>query len=111
LSPFPTHVLGRFEVYVSAIGGLRINEPAADLAVALAVASAASGVAISDVAAWGEVGLTGELRAVPHGSRRRIEAERIGVGGVIDCSAHGHVLDALVESGLAAVTLRGDRVA
>lgn len=103
--------LGRFEVYVSAIGGLRINEPAADLAVALAVASAASGVAISDVAAWGEVGLTGELRAVPHGSRRRIEAERIGVGGVIDCSAHGHVLDALVESGLAAVTLRGDRVA
>ena len=103
--------LGRFEVYVSAIGGLRINEPAADLAVALAVASAASGVAIPDVAAWGEVGLTGELRAVPHSGRRRIEAERIGIGGVVDCSAHGHLLDALVESGLAAATLRGDRVA
>ena len=103
--------LGRFEVYVSAVGGLRITEPAADLAVALAVASAASGVAVSDVAAWGEVGLTGELRAVPHAGRRRIEAERIGVGGLIDGSSHGHVLDALIEAGLAAATVMGDRVA
>jgi len=103
--------LGRFEVYVSAMGGLRITEPAADLAVALAVASAASGVAISDVAAWGEVGLTGELRAVPHAGRRRIEAERIGLGGVIDGAAYGHLLDALVESGLAAATVGADSVA
>lgn len=97
--------LGRFEIYVSAMGGLRVTEPAADLAVALAVASAASGVAVSDVAAWGEVGLTGELRAVPHGGRRRTEAERFGLGGVIDGSDYAHLLDALIESGLAAATV------
>jgi DNA repair protein RadA/Sms len=103
--------LARFEIYVSAMGGLSITEPAADLAVALAVASAASGVAISDVAAWGEVGLTGELRAVPHSGRRRAEVERFGLGGVIEGSAYGHLLDALVDSGLAAVTVNEARAA
>lgn len=99
--------LGGFEVYVSAMGGLKISEPAADLAVALAVASAASGVAITDVAAWGEVGLTGELREVPHAERRRTEADRLGVGGVIDGSAHAHIIDAVVEAGLAVATVPG----
>jgi DNA repair protein RadA/Sms len=97
--------LGRHEVYVSAMGGLRVTEPAADLAVALAVASAASGVAIADVAAWGEVGLTGELRAVPNAARRRAEAARLEIGGVIDGAQHHHLLDALVEAGLASATL------
>ncbi len=97
--------LGRYEIYVSAMGGLRIIEPAADLAVALAVASAASGVPIFDVAAWGEVGLTGELRSVPHAGRRRGEAERLGVGGVIDGASFPHLLDALIEAGLAAATV------
>ena len=99
--------LGRYEVYVSAMGGLRVVEPAADLAVALALASAASGVPIADVAAWGEVGLTGELRAVPDAPRRTAEVERLGIGGVIDGSRYGHLLDAVVESGLAAATLPG----
>lgn len=97
--------MGRHEVYVSAMGGLRVTEPAADLAVALAVASAASGVAIADVAAWGEVGLTGELRAAPNAPRRRAEAVRLEIGGVIDADEHNHLLDALVEAGLAAATL------
>jgi DNA repair protein RadA/Sms len=99
--------LGRHEVYVSAMGGLRLVEPAADLAVALSVASASSGVAIPDVAAWGEVGLTGELRAVPHAGRRRTEAKRFGLSGVIDGATFSHLLDALVESGLAAATVSG----
>jgi DNA repair protein RadA/Sms len=97
--------LGRHEVYVSVMGGLRVSEPAADLAVALALASAASGVAITDIAAWGEVGLTGELRSVPHAARRRAEADRLGIGGVIDGSGYSHLLDAVVESGLAAATV------
>ena len=97
--------LGGHEVYVSAMGGLRVAEPAADLAVALAVASAASGVAISDVAAWGEVGLTGELRGVPHAARRRSEVGRLGIGGVIEGQAYPHLLDALVDAGLAAATV------
>jgi DNA repair protein RadA/Sms len=97
--------LGSHEVYVSAMGGLRVVEPAADLAVALALASAATGVPIADVAAWGEVGLTGELRAVPNAARRAAEAERVGIGGVIDGSAFSHLLDAMVESGLAAATV------
>jgi len=97
--------LGSQEVYVSAMGGLRVAEPAADLAVALAIASAASGVPIADVAAWGEVGLTGELRAVPDAARRSAEAERVGIGGVIDGSSFSHLLDAVVESGLAAATV------
>jgi len=103
--------LGRHDVYVSAMGGLQLSEPAADLAVALAVASAASGVAITDVAAWGEVGLTGELRGVPHRQRRRAEVVRLGVGGIIDGSTYPHLLDALVEAGLAAATIRPDRTA
>ena len=100
-----TLALGRHEVYVSAMGGLRVVEPAADLPVALAVASAASGEAISDVAAWGEVGLTGELRAVPDTTRRNAEATRLGIGGVIDGARYAHLLDAVVEAGLASATL------
>ena len=87
------------------MGGFRVSEPAADLAVALALASAASGVPIVDVAAWGEVGLTGELRAVPNSARRTAEAERLGIGGVIEGASFSHLLDAVVESGLAAATV------
>ena len=57
--------------------------------------------------AWGEVGLTGELRAVPHADRRRAESVRLGIGGVIDGSAHAHIFDAVVEAGLAVATVPG----
>ncbi len=97
--------LGRHEVYVSAIGGLRVAEPAADLAVALALSSALTAVPIADVAAWGEVGLTGELRGVPHAARRRSEVERLGVKRIIDGSTYQHLQDALVDAGLAVATL------
>jgi len=71
--------LSHLEVFVSAVGGVRLTEPAADLGVALALASAASGVALpDDLIAFGEVGLGGELRQVPHGARRLAEAARLG---------------------------------
>ncbi len=67
------------DVYLSAVGGVRIAEPGADLAVCLALASAAENVALPhDLIAVGEVGLGGELRQVAHTARRLAEASRLG---------------------------------
>jgi len=67
------------DVFVNVIGGLKISEPAADLAVALAIASSFQNVAVpADLAAVGEVGLSGELRAVSHLERRLNEAAKLG---------------------------------
>jgi DNA repair protein RadA/Sms len=74
-------------VFVNLAGGVRIEEPGADLAVALAVASAASGIPPGGgerpVGCFGEVGLTGELRYVAHAERRLEEAARFGLDRVI----------------------------
>ena len=68
-------------------GGVRVDEPGADLAVALAVASAARGVALGSgerpLAAFGELGLTGELRHAAHPDRRLAEAAKFGLAGVL----------------------------
>ncbi|HYA67212.1 MAG TPA: DNA repair protein RadA, partial [Acidimicrobiales bacterium] len=67
------------DVYCSAVGGIRVVEPAADLALSLAVASAVAGVALpANLVVFGEVGLTGEIRQVPHAARRLVEAARVG---------------------------------
>lgn len=72
-------MLGSRDLYVSVAGGIRVDDPGVDLAVALAVASASSGEAVApDIAVWGELGLGGELRVAPHGKRRREEAARLG---------------------------------
>ena len=72
-------VVRNTDVFCSAVGGIRVGEPAADLAVALAVASAVEGVALPpNLVAFGEVGLTGEIRQVPHAPRRLAEAARVG---------------------------------
>src|SRR6476469_6321711 len=73
--------LGSSDVFVSVAGGVRVEEPGADLAIALAVASAARGVPLGGedgrpVAAFGEIGLTGELRYVAHPERRVAEAAK-----------------------------------
>jgi len=71
--------LGEFDVYTATVGGVRLSEPAADLAVALAVASAHSGTALPpDLVAIGEVGLSGDVRPVTAVSRRLLEAARLG---------------------------------
>jgi len=71
--------LGSIDVFVSTVGGIKVTEPAADLAVALAVASAISGVPIpAQVVAFGEIGLGGEIRQSPGAPRRLSEAERLG---------------------------------
>ena len=72
-------VLGHTDVFASAVGGIRVTEPAADLALVLALASTVARQPLAaDVVAFGEVGLGGEIRAVPHAPRRLSEAARIG---------------------------------
>ncbi len=81
--------VGSADVFVNVVGGVRVEEPGADLAIALAVASAARGVALSaphragPVACFGELGLTGELRSIGHPDRRLAEAAKFGLGGVV----------------------------
>jgi len=71
--------LGTQDIIVNVIGGLRVNEPAADLGIALAIASSLRDVAIDpSLAAVGELGLSGELRGVPQVERRLAEAARLG---------------------------------
>jgi DNA repair protein RadA/Sms len=71
--------LGGGDVFVSAVGGARLAEPAADLGIALALVSAATGNAVpSGTVAAAEVGLGGELRPVPHLQWRLAEAARLG---------------------------------
>ncbi len=80
---------GSADVFVNVVGGVRVEEPGADLAVALAVASAVRGVplqagaAAGPVACFGELGLTGELRSVGHADRRCSEAAKFGLRDVI----------------------------
>jgi DNA repair protein RadA/Sms len=84
---------GTSDVFVNVVGGVRVDEPGADLAVALAVASAVRGVALSGddgqpLACFGELGLTGELRSVAHADRRLAEAGKFGLGPVVEPGAH-----------------------
>ncbi len=74
--------VGGADVFVNVAGGVRVDEPGADLAVALAVASAARGVVAGGerpIACFGEIGLTGELRTVAHPERRLAEARKFGL--------------------------------
>jgi DNA repair protein RadA/Sms len=66
-------------VYAATVGGVRLTEPAVDLAIALALASGAADLSVPGaVVAIGEVGLAGEVRRVPGVARRLAEAERMG---------------------------------
>ena len=72
--------LGQADVFVNVAGGVRIDEPGADLAVALAIASAAGGASIRpQAAAFGEIGLTGRLRPAAQESRRLEECAKLGL--------------------------------
>jgi DNA repair protein RadA/Sms len=76
--------LGSADVFVNVAGGVRIDEPGADLAIALAIASAARGAPASDgLAAFGELGLTGRLRAAAQAERRLEECAKLGVALVL----------------------------
>lgn len=92
--------LSGFDVYVSVMGGIKLTEPAADVPIALAIASAYADVPLGRTVAWGELGLTGEIRPVPRQALRRSEAERIG-GSPIIASDGGadRLFEVLIECG------------
>jgi DNA repair protein RadA/Sms len=72
--------LGGADVFVNVAGGVRIDEPGADLAIGLAIASAAKGVPVrSGLASFGEIGLTGRLRPATQAERRLEECAKLGL--------------------------------
>jgi DNA repair protein RadA/Sms len=111
--------IGGGDVFVSAVGGARLCEPAADLGIALALVSAATGTPVPDgTVAVAEVGLGGELRPVPQlrwrlaeaarlGFRRALVAASAGVAAELEVAAAGTLSAALREAGLPLARSRG----
>ena len=76
--------LGQADVFVNVAGGVRIDEPGADLAIALAIASAAKGAPLKPgLAAFGEIGLTGRLRPAAQAERRLEECTKLGLQAAV----------------------------
>lgn len=72
------------DIYVNIVGGIRLSEPAADLAVCMAIASAAKGMQLKkNAVVFGEVGLSGEVRHVPYQEKRLAEAKKLGFEAAI----------------------------
>ncbi len=87
--------LSEADVYVSTVGGIRLTEPGADLAIALAIASAHSDKAFPhSLAAIGEISLAGEVRPVSQAKQRHAEAARLGYTTVLD-SELAHLREAM----------------
>jgi DNA repair protein RadA/Sms len=86
------------DVYVSTVGGIKVYEPATDLAIALAIASAAKDIPLSqEMAAVGEISLAGEIRAVTQAPQRASEAARLGFSLVLDHST-ASIHDAITQA-------------
>jgi DNA repair protein RadA/Sms len=104
--------LGTSDVFVNVVGGVRIDEPGADLAVALAVTGAARGATLAGepLACFGEIGLTGELRTVAHADRRAAEARKFGLRPVIGPAGSGATEAATLREALRLALPRPDRM-
>ncbi len=90
------------EVYVNVVGGWRLDEPGCDLPVALAIASSAQNQPLGRLAAWGEIGLAGEVRSIPFEARRVEELDRMGLTARIapGTGEPMRLVDALEAAGL-----------
>jgi DNA repair protein RadA/Sms len=101
--------LASADVFVNVAGGVRVEEPGADLAVALALASAHRGEPLraedAPLACFGEVGLTGELRFVAHPERRVAEGLKFGLGPIL-APAAGERIEGLDPQPTLAAALR-----
>ena len=76
--------LAEYDIYINIVGGIQIKEPAADLAICLAIGSAAKGLQLKrNSVVFGEVGLSGEVRHVVHMDKRLQEAKKLGFDGAI----------------------------
>ena len=99
-----------FDAYINVIGGLRLDEPGADLPVVLALASSYRDQCISDdLVAIGEVGMTGEIRSVSHINQRLAEIARLGFKKCIIPRSGAEKLD--IPSGLTVYRVRNIREA
>ncbi|WP_394768246.1 DNA repair protein RadA [Lacisediminihabitans sp.] len=100
--------LSEHDVYVSTVGGIRLTEPGADLAIALAIASAYSNKAFPPtLVAVGEISLAGEIRPVSQAKQRIAEARRLGFTTVIDADL-GHLREAMRKAFASAVVEQAD---
>ncbi len=76
--------LAEQDIYINIVGGIKLTEPAADLAICMAIASASKGMQLkSNAIVFGEVGLSGEIRHVPHADKRLAEARKLGFDSAI----------------------------
>jgi DNA repair protein RadA/Sms len=104
--------LSSADVFVNVAGGVRIDEPGADLAIAMAIASAHSGQALGPgdkpLACFGELGLTGEVRYVAHADRRVAEARKFGLSQVIGPVPADEPIPGLAPVGSLRAALSGD---
>jgi DNA repair protein RadA/Sms len=101
--------LGGADVFVNVAGGVRIDEPGGDLGIALAIASAARGSPVREgIAAFGEIGLTGRLRAATQADRRVEECRKLGLttvlapGGTAGAALEADTLGRALGAGLVA---------
>lgn len=102
--------LNLFDAYINVIGGLRLDEPGADLSIVLAVASSYRDQPVADdLAAIGEVGMTGEIRSVSHLNQRLAEVARLGFKKCIIPRGGSEKLD--IPSGLTVYRVRNLREA
>jgi DNA repair protein RadA/Sms len=87
------------DIYINIVGGIRLSEPAADLAVCMAIASAAKGMQLKkNAVVFGEVGLSGEVRHVPFLDKRLAEAKKLGFEAAIGPPVRGGKAPALLSS-------------
>ena len=102
--------LSSCDAYINVVGGLRLDEPATDLAVILAIASSYKDLPVgSDLAAVGEVGLSGEIRSVSHLNQRLSEIARLGFRR---CIIPAHVRDDVQkQNGLETIPVKNIREA
>jgi DNA repair protein RadA/Sms len=76
--------LAEHDIYINLVGGIQIREPAADLAICMAIGSATKGLQLkANAVVFGEVGLSGEVRHVPQVEKRLAEAKKLGFDGAI----------------------------
>jgi DNA repair protein RadA/Sms len=94
--------MGDQDVYVSTVGGMRLTEPGADLAIAIAIASAVKEFALPPTfAAIGEISLAGEIRKASNAKQRLSEAKRLGFSTVVDSEVL-HIREAMRQAVTAA---------
>lgn len=94
--------LAEHDIYINIVGGMHIKEPAADLAICLAIGSATKGMQLKkNSVVFGEVGLSGEVRHVPYVEKRLAEAKKLGFDGAIGPKTSGK---GKVPTGLHSVT-------